>query len=66
MSTVRALHLGYGVFDDGIAFPCWVAYVDIGDNTMDEHGETTKWVFNAQTGKQIQEQDMKKAPQIIR
>lgn len=66
VSTVRALRLGYGVFDDGTAFPCWVVYIDIGDPMTAGHGETAKWVFNAQTGERIQKQDMKKAPRIIR
>lgn len=64
--AVRAMRLGFGVFDDGTAFPCWVVNLTLKTVTASEYGEEVEWVFSAQTGKRIPDGDMKRAPSILR
>lgn len=62
VSALYSLRLGYAVFEDGIAFPCWVAKVhpvSFGDVEYDD--ET--WIFNAQTGRYID--SLEHSPAVI-
>lgn len=52
VDIVYSLRLGYAVFEDGVAFPCWVASVRP-TSLADIECESEDWVFNAQTGEYV-------------